>query len=96
METKINPTEVLNTLDTAIEALENGYQPELLTEEEQKRVDKKFDDVIKLALKVKLQYQQRRLEKLIQSLDNDDVDVMQVKATSMKIENAFNIIDEAA
>ena len=45
---------------------------------------------------MKLQYQQRRLEKLIQSLENDDVDVMQVKATSMKIENAFNIIDEAA
>lgn len=96
METKINPTEVLSTLDNAIEALENGYQPELLTAEEQERVDKKFDEVIKLALKVKLQYQQRRLEKLIQSLENDDVDVMQVKATSMKIENAFNIIDEAA
>ena len=87
METKINPTEVLSTLDNAIEALENGYQPELLTAEAQERVDKKFDEVIKLALKVKLQYQQRRLEKLIQSLENDDVDVMQVKATSMKIEN---------
>ncbi|MFT6938458.1 MAG: hypothetical protein ACJA1N_002765 [Saprospiraceae bacterium] len=52
--------------------------------------------MIKLALKVKLQYEQRWLENLIKSLDNEAVDVMQVKATAMKIENAFHIIGEAS
>jgi hypothetical protein len=81
----------LATLDNAISKLEKGYQPELLTELEQEYIDNKLNDTIKLALKVKLQYQQRRLEKLIKSLDNEDVDVMQVKATSMKIEQAFKV-----
>jgi len=58
---KINVNEVLKTFDHAINELEEGFQPELLTKSEQVTVENEFNEVIRLALKVKLQYQQRKI-----------------------------------
>jgi hypothetical protein len=90
---KVNPIEVLNTLDGAIERLEKNYNPNLLNDEELKIVDEKFEDIIKLALKVKLQYQQRRMNDLMNALDNDkNVDVDKIQATSDAIGKALDLI----
>jgi hypothetical protein len=90
---KVNPIEVLNTLDGAIERLEKNYNPNLLNDEELKIVDEKFEDIIKLALKVKLQYQQRRMNDLMNALDNDkNVDVDKIQVTSDAIGKALDLI----
>ncbi len=90
---KVNPIEILNTLDGAIEHLEKNYNPNLLEEEELQVVDEKLEDVIKLALKVKLQYQQRRMKDLMNALDNDkNVDVEKIQATSDVIGKALDLM----
>lgn len=90
---KINPIDVLNTLDGAIERLEKNYNPNLLKEEELQVVDEKLEEVIKLALKVKLQYQQRRMNDLMNALDNDkNVDVEKIQATSDVIGKALDLV----
>lgn len=90
---KINPIEVLNTLDGAIERLEKNYNPNLLEDKELQVVDEKLEEVIKLALKVKLQYQQRRMNDLMNALDNDaNVDIEKIQATSDVIGKALDLV----
>jgi hypothetical protein len=97
MAEKINVTEVLNTFDTAMNELEKGLQPELLTEKERLTIDKELDDVIRLALKVKLQYQQGKIERLIQSLEEDkELDLVQMQMMSNELENILKQNDKAA
>lgn len=54
----INLDKVLNTIDTTIEELKNGLKPELLSTEDKAELNEDIDDIIKLAIKIKLQYQQ--------------------------------------
>jgi len=97
MAEKINITEVLNTFDTAINELKKGLQPELLTEKERLTIDEELDDVIRLALKVKLQYQQGKIERLIQSLEEDkELDLVQMQMMSNELENVLKQSDKAA
>ena len=97
MAEKINVTAVLNTFDTAMNELEKGFQPELLTKQERLTVDKELNDVIRLALKVKLQYQQRKIETLIKSLDeNKDIDLIEIQMMSNELERVLKSVDKAA
>lgn len=89
----IDVHKVTNALDGAIERLEKNYNPNLLEDEELQVVDEKLDDVIKLALKVKLQYQQRRMNDLMNALDNDkNVDIEKMQATSDVIGKALDLV----
>ena len=92
----INVDKVLNTIDTTIEELKNGLKPELLSTEDKVELNEDIDDIIKLAIKIKLQYQQRQLENLIKSLDDDKVDILQIKATSLELEKAFKTMPKVA
>lgn len=96
MDKQINVNQVLQTIDTTIEELKNELNPNLLTEEDKVELNDDIDEVIKLALKAKLIYQQRQLANLIKSLDDDNVDIKNVKATSMEIGKAFRLTNKVA
>ena len=96
MEKKINVREVLSTFDTAIGDLEKGFNPELLSKSEQINIDKELKDVIRLGLKVKLQYQQRKIENLIKSLDeNQEIDLVKIQLMSNELEKVLKISEAA-
>lgn len=91
MNNNIDINKVTTTIDTAIEELKNGLNPNLLSEEDKEELIEEAEEVIKLALKVKLQYQQRRMNDLMNELDNDNVDVEKIQATSDAIGKALDI-----
>lgn len=96
MDKKINVPKVLSTFDEAINTLEKKFQPELLTGQEQLNVDKALKEVIRLGLKVKLQYQQRKIEVLIRSLEsNQDIDLIKLQLMSNELEKVLKMNDAA-
>ena len=96
MEKKINVTEVLSTFDTAINTLEEKFEPKLLSNQEQINVGKELDSVIRLGLKVKLQYQQRKIETLIKSLEeNPELDLVRLQLISNELGKALKMSEAA-
>ncbi len=92
MEKRIDVNSVLSTVDTAIDKLEENFQPSLLSQKELINVDNELKNVIRLGLKVKLQYQQRKIEILIKSLDeNQEVDLVQLQLISNELDRVLKI-----
>lgn len=76
--------------------MEKGFKPELLSKSEQINVNKELNEVIRLGLKVKLQYQQRKIETLIKSLDeNQEPDLVKIQLMSNELERVLKISEAA-
>jgi hypothetical protein len=92
----IDVNKVTSTIDTAIKELQEGLKPDLLSKEDKAELIEEVEDVIKLALKIKLQYHQRRLNDLMNALDNEEnVDIDKVQATSDAIGKALDLVKAA-
>ncbi|MFK7946034.1 MAG: hypothetical protein AB8G11_00475 [Saprospiraceae bacterium] len=92
----IDVNKVTTTIDTAIKELQEGLNPDLLSKEDKVELIEDVEDVIKLALKIKLQYQQRRMNDLMNALDNDEnVDIDRIQTTSDAIGKALDLIKAA-
>ena len=93
---RVNIKEVLSTFDKAMNTLEKSFKPELLTQDEQNSVNIELNDAIRLGLKVKLQYQQRRIANLIKSLDeNTEIDLVKIQVISNELDKVLKM-NEAA
>ena len=96
MNNIIDVNKVTTTIDTAIEELKNGLNPNKFSQDEKVELKAELEDVMKLTLKVKLQYQQERMTDLMNALDNDEaVDVEEIMLTSNAIDQALNSIKAA-
>lgn len=94
MEQNINVQEVLSTFNIALDKLEKDFHPSLLSKTERAEVDKSLTDVIRLGLKVKLQYQQRKIESLIQSLEkNQAIDLTKIQLMSKELERVLKLTE---
>ena len=91
----INVQKVTTTIDKAIEELQNGLNPDQLSVEDKAELTEEVEDVLKLALKLKLQYQQRRMKDLMTALDETDADVDKIQATADAIGKALDLIKAA-
>ena len=92
MDKKINIKEVLSTFDTAINKLEENFQPQLLSNQAQIRIDNELKNTIRLGLKVKLQYQQRKIQALIQSLEeNQEMDLIKIQLMSNELDRVLKM-----
>lgn len=93
---RVNIKEVLSTFDKAMNTLEESFKPELLTQDEQKSVNIELNEAIRLGLKVKLQYQQRKIANLIKSLDeNTEIDLVKIQVISNELDKVLKM-NEAA
>lgn len=88
--TKINVDNVLNTITTTIDELKESINPEVLSKDDKTEIKHSLSKVIRLAIKVKLQYQQKRISNLIQELENETTDIDKMKRLSDKVEAALN------
>ena len=96
MEKKINVKEVLSTFDNALNQLEKNFKPKLLSNQELISVDNELKNVIRLGLKVKLQYQQRKIETLIKSLEeNHEVDLIKLQLMSNELDRVLKMSEAA-
>lgn len=96
MEQMINAKEVLSSFDKAINKLEKDFQPQLLSNKEKINVGKELNEVIRLGLKVKLQYQQRKIDALIKSLDgNQEIDLVKIQLMSNELERVLRTSEAA-
>jgi hypothetical protein len=81
---------VLNTITTTIDELKESINPEVLSKDDKTEIKHSLSKVIRLAIKVKLQYQQKRISNLIQELENETTDIDKMKRLSDKVEAALN------
>ena len=87
MNNPINITKVLNSIDTTISELKEGINPSTLTNNSKSALKEDMSRVIRLALKIKLQHQQRQIEGLINALDNnEDLDLAKLQETTHQLD----------
>lgn len=92
MNKEINVDEVLTTIDTSIQELKDGIQPDLLSKADKTEIKSSLSRVIRLAIKVKLEYQQQRIKDLILTLESDEtIDIDKMKNISDKVEKALDL-----
>lgn len=94
LQQKLNIRAVLFTLDNSIEQLEEGLNPVSLSNKEQATIDEALKDVIRLGLKIKLQYQKRKIDNIIKSLDEDDgIDLIKIQLINSELDRVLKIIN---
>ncbi|MEZ4885948.1 MAG: hypothetical protein R3E32_14535 [Chitinophagales bacterium] len=87
MNNPIDINKILNTIDTTISELKEGIQPSILSNTSKSALKKDMSRVIRLALKIKLQHQQRQIEGLIEALDtNEDLDLEKLQETTHQLD----------
>jgi len=97
MNNPIDVNKVLNTIDTTISELKAGIQPSTLSHTSKSTLKKDMSRVIRLALKIKLQHQQRQIEGLIEALDtNEDLDLEKLQETTHQLDVALSGDSKAA
>lgn len=97
MNNPIDITKVLNSIDTTISELEEGINPSVLTDKSKSALKEDMSRVIRLALKIKLQHQQRQIEGLINALDsNEDLDLEKLQETTHQLDVVLSGGNKAA
>lgn len=97
MNNPIDVNKVLNTIDNTIAELQQGIQPSQLSNASKSTLQKDMSRVIRLALKIKLQNQQRQIEGLIKALDsNEDLDLEKLQETTHQLDLVLSGENKAA